>query len=191
MKAERGAGANWARWVVAVVAAVAVAVLGGCDAVYQGAIPDAAGSGTATSIPNVVVAARLPRALPVPASPGRRGNTGLSPSSAGRGGAASSAFCQDLKDELAAVPKVLSHVANPSQLSADLQATRQANAKIVRDAPAAIRADAQALVGISNRILDDATANPPNLQDITAAVSDPTYMSAATNVSRYAQVNCK
>src|ERR1700730_15746028 len=139
MKAEASAdGANSARWVVSVVAAAALVVLGGCDAVYQGAIPDAAGSGTATTIPNAVVAARFPQTLPVPASPGGRGNSALLTSKAGRGGAASSAFCQDLNDELAAVPKVLSHVANPSQLNADLQATRQANAKIVRDAPAAI-----------------------------------------------------
>jgi hypothetical protein len=71
-----------------------------------------------------------------------------------------------------------------------LQQIKAASAKLVRDAPHEVKADAQTLARVSIRIVDDASATPPNLDDVSKAFADPAYLSASAHIGRYASQRC-
>jgi hypothetical protein len=143
--------------------------------------PEAAGSGSASTVPNVLLNAHPPP-----------GPTTRSPAALGGGGAAArtDVFCGDVAQQLTLLPSILSDAGTPGKLPSIIQQARAANARILRDAPAAIRGDVQTLIGFSNRLFDDVSANPPKVQDVTAIVADPKYRAAAANVGRYASLHC-
>jgi hypothetical protein len=141
-------------------------------------VPEAAGSGSASTVPEL----SLVGPTPAPASP----------RAIGGGGAVVTVdvFCRDIAEQLSLLPNILSDANTPGRLSGAVQQARQANARILRDAPAAIRGDVRTLIGFSNRLFDDVTASPPKLPDVSGIVADPRYRAAAANVSRYASLHC-
>jgi hypothetical protein len=153
---------------------------GGPSLAATGVIPDAAGSGSASTIAGTVAGGRSPVTGFIP------GPTGTTPGT----GATSSAFCQDLSEQLAILPNLLGDLGSADQRDAVLQQVRASSAKLVRDAPPEVKADAQTLARVSNRIIDDATASPPNLDDVSKAFADPAYLTASADIGRYAGQHC-
>jgi hypothetical protein len=167
-----------------VAAAATLVLLGACGgqqiSLGRTNVPEAAGSGSASTVPDGFVNAHPPP-----------GPTTRNPAALGGGGGVSTdIFCRDVAQQLSLLPSILSDAGTPGRLSSAIQQARVANARILRDAPAAIRGDVQTLIGFSNRLFDDVNANPPKVQDVAAIVADPKYQAAATNVSRYASLHC-
>jgi hypothetical protein len=158
------------------VMAAALVLLAGCGhglVPETGAIVDAAGSGSASTVPFAVQSRPIP-INPPPKTPG----------------AGNSAFCQDLNEQLASLPNLLGQLGSADQRNTVLQEFKAANAKLVRDAPPEIRTAAETLAGISNRIVDDLSATPPAVDDVSKAFSDPAYLNASADLGRYAGQHC-
>jgi hypothetical protein len=90
----------------------------------------------------------------------------------------SSAFCRDIADQLGHLPN----------LKSQLDPIRAKNAKILQEAPAAIKGSLLTVVHFEDRIYEDATSN--NLQDIVTAISSSTFQSALQRVQLYASEHC-
>jgi hypothetical protein len=165
------------------IVAAALLLLVGCG---RGSVPetigvDAAGSGAASTIPFASESGPIP-IVPTP---------GTAPTTPGSGSTAGdAAFCQDLNEQLASLPNVLSQLGSPDQRNTVLQQITAANAKLVHDAPAAVRPAAQTLARITNKIVDDVSATPPNLDDVSKQFSDPAYVNASAELGRYAGQHC-
>jgi hypothetical protein len=170
------------------VAAVLV-LLAGCGhgtVPETAAITDAAGSGSASTLPYALQSQPItitptPRSGPVPPT---------SPSPGSGSGAGKSAFCQDLNEQLTSLPNLLGQLGSADQRSTVTQQIRAANAKLVRDAPPEVRAATQTLARISNRIVDDVAATPPNIDDVSKQFTDPAYLNASAALGRYAGQHC-
>jgi hypothetical protein len=153
---------------------------GGPSVVATGVIPDAAGSGSASTIAATVSGGRSPVTGSIP------GRTSPTPGT----GAANSAFCQDLSEQLATLPNLLGQLGSADQRDIVLQQIKAAGAKLVLDAPPEVRADARTIAGVIDRIIADASANPPNLDDVSKAIADPAYLQASNDIGTYAGQHC-
>lgn len=169
---------------MALVAAAAFLLLtAGCGkGVELGSSFDLAGTGSASTLggSSALSPSRSPAVAPGTIAPG----------SSGAAGATGGTFCVDLARELTSVPSVLGDISTPERLPAALAAARQATAKILAEAPAAIRGDVATLVGVTNQAIADLSANPPNVQDASSLFSQPSFQIAANNVARYAAQHC-
>jgi hypothetical protein len=119
--------------------------------------------------------AQSPFVTPPTVAPGR--------SAKGSGGA----FCRDIADQLGHLPNLF-NVNGPEDLKSQLDPIRAKNAKILQEAPAAIKGSLLTVIHYEDRIYDDATSN--NLQDIVTAISNSTFQSALQRVQLYASEHC-
>jgi hypothetical protein len=176
------------RWLIGAAAAALVLIVGcgGQSLALTSGFPDAAGSGSATTIPGAVSGAPSPTTGTIPGT-GTPFTPG--PTVAPGPGGGISAFCRDLSEQLSMLPNLLGRLGSPDR-DAVLQQIRDTSAKLVHDAPPAVRPDALELASLYNRIIADVTANPPNLSDVSQAFSNPAYQTASANVGRYAGEHC-
>lgn len=177
------------RWPMGAAAAALVLLMGcgGQSVALTSGFPDAAGSGSATTIAAAVSGGGSPSVGTTPGvSPGVTPGPTVAPGPSG----GTSAFCRDLSEQLSILPNLLGRLGSPDQRDAVLQQIRDTAAKLVRDAPSAVRPDALKLAALYNRIIDDVSATPPNLSDVNQAFTDPGYQAASANVGRYAGEHC-
>jgi hypothetical protein len=177
------------RWPIWPVAASLVLLVGcgGQSVALTSGIPDAAGSGSASTVAGAVSGGPSPF---VGTTPGVGPTIAPGPTVAPGPAVGTSAFCRDLTDQLSILPNLLGRLGSPDQRDAVLQQIRAASAKLVRDAPAAVRPDVLVLAALYNRIIADVSATPPNLNDVSQAFTEPAYQAASANVGRYAGQHC-